>query len=99
MESYMSAITIKDLPLDVELDRSAMASIRGGDGAPWVFGAFQPFIEASSRIPGSVINLFQTNTFYTADQMTNQFLSIDVKNSAPGSNISVMPTVVGVTQR
>ncbi len=95
----MSAITIEDLPLDVELDRSAMASIRGGDAAPWVFGAFQPFIDASSRMPGSVINLFQTNTFYTADQMTNQFLSIDVKNSALGSNISVAPTVVGVTQR
>jgi hypothetical protein len=95
----MSTITIKDLPLDIELDRSAMASIRGGDGAPWVFGAFQPFIEASFRMPGSVINLFQTNTFYTADQMTNQFIGIDVKNSAPGSNISVVPTVVGITQR
>ena len=43
-ETNMSAITIKDLPPDVELDRKAMASIYGGDGAPWVFGAFQPFI-------------------------------------------------------
>jgi hypothetical protein len=95
----MSMLKIKDLPLDVELDRKAMASIYGGDGAQWVFGAFQPFIEASSRMPGSIINLFQTNTFYTADQMTNQFLSIDVRNSAPGSNISVAPTMVGITQR
>ncbi len=95
----MSAITIKDLPLDVELDRKAMASIYGGDGAPWVFGAFQPFIKAASRMPGSTINLFQTNTFYTADQMTNQFLSINVRNTAPGANINVTPTVVGITER
>ena len=94
----MSAITIKDLPLDVEMDRKAMAAIHGGNGAPWVFGAFQPFVEAASR-SSSIINLFQTNTFYTADQMTNQYVSIDVKNSAPGSNISVAPTVVGITQR
>jgi hypothetical protein len=95
----MSAITIKDLPLDVELDRKAMASIHGGNGAPWVFGAFQPFVEAASRMPGSIINLFQTNTFYTADQMTNQFVSLDVKNSGAGANINVTPTVVGITQR
>jgi hypothetical protein len=99
MEKHMNMLTIKDLSLDVELDRKSMAAIHGGNGAPWVFGAFQPFIEAASRMPGSIINLFQTNTFYMADQMTNQFVSIDVKNSAPGSNISVAPTVVGITQR
>jgi hypothetical protein len=95
----MSTITIEDLPLDSTLDRKAMSSIRGGDGAPWIFGAFQPFIEAAPRMPGSIINLFQTNTFYTADQMTNQFLNIGVTNSAPGSNINVSPTVVGITQK
>lgn len=91
----MSAITIKDLPLDVELDRKAMAFIYGGAGAPWVFGAFQPFVETASRTPGSIINLFQSNTFqsntyYIADRMTNQSLSINGSNSA-----SI--TVVGIT--
>jgi hypothetical protein len=95
----MSAITIKDLPLDVELDRKAMSSICGGNGGQWVIGAFRPYVEAASRMPGSIINLFQTNTFYTADQMTNQFLNIDVKNSGSNSIISVAPTVVGITQR
>ena len=100
----MSTLTIRDLPLDVQLDRKAMVSIYGGGGAPWVFGAFQPFVETASRTPGSIINLFQSNTFqsntyYIADRMTNQFLTIDVKNSAPGANISVAPTVVGITQR
>ena len=91
----MTAITIKDLPLDVELDRKAMASIHGGDGAPWVFGAFQPFVEAASRTPGSIINLFQSNTFqsntyYMADRMTNQVLSINGSNNGP-------VTMVGIT--
>lgn len=89
----MSAIAIKDLSKSIALDRKAMASIRGGDGAPWVFGAFQPFVEAASRMPGSIINLFQTNTFYTADRMTNQFLNINA-----GSNSAVGPiTMVGIT--
>jgi hypothetical protein len=91
----MSAITIKDLPLDVELDRNAMATIYGGAGAPWVFGAFQPFVETASRTSGSIINLFQSNTFqsntyYIADRMTNQSLSINGSNSA-----SI--TMVGIT--
>jgi hypothetical protein len=86
----MSAITIKDLSLDVELDRKAMASIYGGAGAPWVFGAFQPFVETASRTPGSIINLFQSNTYYMADRMTNQILSINGSNSGP-------VTMVGIT--
>lgn len=86
----MSAITIKDLPLDVELDRKAMSTIYGGAGAPWVFGAFQPFVETASRTPGSIINLFQSNTYYIADRMTNQSLSINGSNSGP-------VTMVGIT--
>ncbi len=91
----MSVITIKDLPLDVEMDRKAMASIHGGNGGQWVFGAFQPFVEAASRMPGSIINLFQSNTFqsntyYIADRMTNQSLSINGSNSGP-------VTMVGIT--
>jgi hypothetical protein len=91
----MSAITIKDLPLDVELDRKAMATIYGGNGGQWVLGAFQPFVETASRTPGSIINLFQSNTFqsntyYMADRMNNQFLSINGSNNGP-------VTVVGIT--
>ncbi|GAC1544241.1 MAG: hypothetical protein NVS2B7_18440 [Herpetosiphon sp.] len=101
----MSAITIKDLSLDVELDRKAMASIYGGAGAPWVFGAFQPFVETAPRTSGSIINLFQSNTFqtntfqtntfqsntyYIADRMTNQSLSINGSNNGP-------VTMVGIT--
>jgi hypothetical protein len=87
----MSAITIKDLPLDVELDRKAMASIYGGgNGGQWVFGAFQAVVETASRTPGSIINLFQSNTYYIADHMTNQSLNINGSNSAP-------VTMVGIT--
>ena len=86
----MSAITIKDLSLDVELDRKAMASVYGGAGAPWVFGAFQPFVQTASRAPGSIINLFQSNTYYMADQMTNQSVNINGSNSGP-------ITIVGIT--
>ena len=94
----MAAISINDLATSVPLDRRAMASIRGGDGAPWVF-AFQPFIASAARAPGAIINLFQTNTFYTAEQMTNQTLNIDIGASGPGSLISVAPTMVGITQK
>ena len=94
----MSAITIKDLPLDVELDRKAMASIYGGTGnGSWVFAfrAFQPVVETASRTPGSIINLFESNTFqsntyYIADRMTNQSLSINGSNNGP-------VTIVGIT--
>jgi hypothetical protein len=91
----MSAITIKDLSLDVELDRKAMATICGGNSGQWVLGAFQPFVETVSRTPGSIINLFQSNTFqsntyYMADRMTNQVLSINGSNNGP-------VTVVGIT--
>ena len=86
----MSAITIEDLSLDVELDRKAMASVYGGAGAPWVFGAFQPFVQTASRAPGSIINLFQSNTYYMADQMTNQSVNINGSNSGP-------ITIVGIT--
>jgi hypothetical protein len=87
----MSAITIKDLPLDVELDRKAMASIYGGTGySSWVLFAFRPGVETASRTPGSIINVFESNTYYMADRMTNQVLNINGSNSAP-------VTMVGIT--
>jgi len=89
----MSTLTIRDLPLDVQLDRKAMVSIYGGGGvaggAPWVF-AFQPVVQTASRAPGSIINVFESNTYYMADRMTNQVLNINGSNSA-----SI--TMVGIT--
>ncbi|MDT3671448.1 MAG: hypothetical protein ROZ37_14100 [Aromatoleum sp.] len=83
----MASIAINDLSLSRNLDRDALAAIRGG-GAPWVFGWIRPYVSAKPSF-GSAINLYQvTNNFY-ADQMINQFQVVDVKNSAPGSTISV----------
>jgi len=95
----MSAITIKDLSLDVELDRKAMASIYGGAGnGSWVF-AFRPVVETASRTPGSIINIFESNTFesntfqsntyYIADRMTNQSLSINGSNNGPVTTVGI----------
>jgi hypothetical protein len=95
----MATLRINDLSTSLELDRKAMSSIRGGDGARWVYGwmaAFSPAI--ASRAEGTV-NLVQTNNFITVEQMTNQFLNIAVSNAAANSNIQVAPTVVGITQK
>jgi hypothetical protein len=84
----MASITIDDLRMNQALDAKAMSSIRGG-GAPWVYGwitAYDP--EARSRLP--VFNFYQTNNSYYAEQMINQFQSVQVNNTAPGSNISVV---------
>jgi len=102
----MAALTIRDLHTNLVLDRKAMAVVRGGGGAPWVFGAFRPYVEvAPNAMPGSIINLFQTNnfsetnnlyqtnTFFVADQMNNQVVSVDVRNSAANSVINALPMV------
>jgi hypothetical protein len=97
-ESDMATITIHDLATRVTLDRPAMRAVRGGDGAPWVF-SFRPFIESVARAPGAIVNFFQTNNIYTAEQMTIQALRVDVGPSAPGSTVNVVPTMVGLTQK
>ena len=94
----MATILIHDLAARTMLDRAAMHAIRGGDGAPWVF-SFQPFIESVARAPGAIVNFFQTNNIYTAEQMTIQALRVDVGPSAPGSTVNVVPTMVGLTQK
>ena len=85
----MSAITINDLPINRTLDREVMSSIRGG-GAPWVYGWITPYVAASPRAVDPVVNLYQVNNSYYADQMINQIQVVDVNNSAPNSNINVM---------
>jgi hypothetical protein len=83
----MTTITIKDLCVDRELDRQARLRIKGG-GAPWVFGIAVPY---GARPSGSdaVTNLYETNNYFIADQMNNQFSVIDVKNTAPNAVINV----------
>ncbi|MFL9895549.1 hypothetical protein P0D71_21690 [Paraburkholderia sp. RL17-383-BIF-A] len=86
----MSSITVNDLSLNLALDRKAMTAIRGGGGAPWVYGWIQPYVRSTPSI-GPVVNLYDvTNNFY-ANQMINTFQSVDVRNTGANSNISVSP--------
>ncbi|MET0964704.1 MAG: hypothetical protein ABWY05_18085 [Noviherbaspirillum sp.] len=94
----MSTLRIKDLSVNSELDCKAMAAIRGGDGARWVYGWMTAFNPLAGRAQ-SAINFVQNNTIFMAEQMTNQFLQIGVSNTAANANISVTPTVVGITQK
>lgn len=97
----MAAIVIKDLPADRTLDRHAMSAIQGG-GAPWVFGWIQPYVPSASGSPGSgtVVNFFEINNNYFAEQMNNQFQTIDVKNYAPSSmiNLAVDQRAINIKQ-
>ena len=70
-----------------ELDVRAMSAIRGG-GAPWVFGWIQPYVAARPSA-SPVVNFYEINYSFYADQMNNQFQSIDVHNNAPNSTIAV----------
>ena len=82
----MATITVKDLPADKALDRKAMSVLRGGDGAPWVFGWIQPYIDGpSGQMP--VINFYQINNF--ADQMINQYQTVSVNNTGANATLNV----------
>lgn len=83
----MSAIAIRDLSMNRELDREALVSIKGA-GAPWVFGWIRPFVSSQPSF-GGTINFYQTTNMFFADQMVNQFQIIDVTNTAAGSTINV----------
>jgi hypothetical protein len=86
----MASISVSDLSLNLALDRKAMAAIRGGGGAPWVYGWIQPYVRDTPSI-GPVVNLYDvTNNFY-ANQMINTFQSVDVRNTGANSNIAVSP--------
>ncbi len=95
----MSTLNIKDLSVSSALDRKAMSAIRGGDGARWVYGWMAAFNPLAGRAQSAAVNFVQNNTIFMAEQMTNQFLQIGVTNSGAGANISVTPTVVGITQK
>jgi len=84
----MATTTIHDLPLSRALDYKALAAVRGGGGAPWVF-AFAPFARATERIAPIIFNQFNQITNFIADNLTLQFQNINVDNSGANSNINV----------
>lgn len=84
----MATITIKDLHTNRVLDREAMSAIRGAAGAQWVFGWMRPYVEAAGR-SGGIVNFYQTNHIYVADQMNNQIQVVDISNAAANANITV----------
>jgi len=87
----MASITIHDLPDSFALDHKAMAMIRGGDGAPWLYGWIQPFTPSTPSAGPVVANLYQTTNNFYAGQMINQFQTVDVNNTGTNANISVAP--------
>jgi len=82
----MATTTINDLQLNRALDYQAMSAIKGTGGAPWVFGAFRPFLPESARI-APIVNFYQTN--FIADQMNLQFQTIDIDSSGANAVINV----------
>ena len=83
-------ITITDLPVSRALDVKVMSSLRGAGGAPWVFGAFQPYFEPAPSM-GSAVNLYQiTNNFTYIDKVVNQFTTLDINNSGANSNVTAV---------
>jgi hypothetical protein len=90
LENDMASITVNDLSLNLALDRKAMAAIRGGGGAPWVYGWIQPYVRETPSI-GPVVNLYDISNNFYANQMINTFQSVDVRNTGANSNINVSP--------
>lgn len=88
--NVMACITLNDLTLNLALDRKAMAAIRGGGGAPWVYGWIQPYVRNTPSM-GPVVNLYEVSNNFYANQMINQFQSVDVYNTGANSNIAVSP--------
>ncbi|WP_232431462.1 hypothetical protein [Cupriavidus sp. UYPR2.512] len=60
-----------------------------GAGGQWVFGWIRPFVPSSPLPLGTVINFYEINYSFYADQMNNQFQNIDIRNNAPNANINV----------
>jgi hypothetical protein len=88
----MATLTINDLPVSNVIDYKAMSSVRGAAGAPWVHGAFAPFVPESDRLLPS-INFFQTNNynnFFIADQLNIQVQNIDVQTAADTAVVNVI---------
>jgi hypothetical protein len=93
----MPSLTITDLPLNLALDRKAMAAISGGGGAPWVFGWITPYVQSTPSV-GPVVNLYDvTNNFY-ANQMVNQFQTTNVENTGNNATVIAAPTATALNR-
>ncbi|MFC3106856.1 hypothetical protein ACFQAT_05535 [Undibacterium arcticum] len=85
----MSAITINDLPTNRALDRKAMSSIRGADGAPSVYGWINAYSPATtSLVP--VVNFYQANNSFYIEKMINQSQTVNINNSGANSAINAV---------
>ena len=93
----MAAITISDLNTACTLDRKAMSFIKGGVSGGWVQGIAMPFSRATPAF-GPVVNFYQINNSFYAEQMINQYQTIDVNNSGSNSNITVVPVMISTPQ-
>ncbi|RWA53966.1 hypothetical protein AU476_12185 [Cupriavidus sp. UYMSc13B] len=54
---------------------------RARAGGQWVFGWIPPFVPSSPLPLGTVINFYEINYSFYADQMNNQFQNIDIRNT------------------
>jgi hypothetical protein len=93
----MTTITIADLNSNRTLDRKAMSFKKGGS-APWVYGWIVPYSPQTTPAFGQVVNFYQVNNSFYANQMINQYQTIDVNNSGANSNISLVPVMVTTPQ-
>jgi hypothetical protein len=84
----MTSLAITDLHMQRDIDHKTMSFIRGA-GAPWVFGWIQPYQPEQPSAFGPVINLYQTNNTFYANQVINQNQTLDVTNTAANSNVTV----------
>jgi hypothetical protein len=85
----MATTTIRDLRMSRALDYQAMSSITGAGGAPWVFGAFRAFVPESAQFT-PIVNFYQTNNVFVADQLNVQFQTIDINSTAANAVINVV---------
>jgi hypothetical protein len=82
----MATLTIRDLNTRRELDFRAMSAVRAA-ARPGV-RLIQPYVASRpSTLP--VVNFYEINYSFYADQMNNQFQNVNVQNTAPNSNITV----------
>ena len=86
----MASLTINDLPRSRALDYNAMASISGA-GGEWVFGATSDALRAfASDRSAPIVNLYQTNNMFIADQLNIQFQTIAVDTEATNAVVNVI---------
>lgn len=86
----MATITITDLPASRALDRQAMSSIRGA--LSWCNGAFRAFLPVVPVPPSflSIVNLYEVNNTFIAENMINQFQTVEVTNTGNNTNITTV---------